>query len=89
MMFSPLIIMLRSRKVGGGNPKRLTITVGDDQLRQIARIARERRTSAAAVIRWALDAYISDQVIKAGALPARGAGGPKVRSNVSAVPHDG
>lgn len=38
---------------------RLTITLGKGQRARIAAIARMRRTSAATVIRWALDEYIA------------------------------
>lgn len=38
--------------------ERLTITLADDQRRRITAIARQRRTSAATVIRWAVDKYL-------------------------------
>lgn len=38
--------------------ERLTITLGAGQRRRIESIANERRTSAATIIRWALDDYI-------------------------------
>jgi len=38
---------------------RLTVTLGDDQRQRIASIARERRTSEATIIRWAVDEYIA------------------------------
>lgn len=53
--------------------QRLTITLGNDQLRQIATLAKRRRTSAAAVIRWALDAYIAENKVKTGASPQESA----------------
>lgn len=49
--------MKRSSK-GTEKPERLTITLGDGQRRQIELIAKDLRTSAATVIRWALDQYI-------------------------------
>jgi len=47
---------VKKRPVKAG---RLTITLGTDQRRLIEAIAIERRTSAATVIRWAVDAYLS------------------------------
>ena len=44
--------------------ERLTITLGVDQRRQIAALARNQRTSEAAVIRWALDEYIAQSSAK-------------------------
>lgn len=41
--------------------ERLTITLGGGQRKQIASIAKQRRTSAATIIRWALDEYIEAQ----------------------------
>lgn len=41
---------------------RLTITMGDDQRGQVELIARRRRTSAASVIRWAIDAYVAKEL---------------------------
>lgn len=47
------------RKSRAAKARRLTITLGGDQRRQIESIAKERRTSAATVIRWAVDDYLS------------------------------
>lgn len=38
---------------------RLTVTLGTDQRRKIEIIAKRLRTSAATIIRWALDEYIA------------------------------
>lgn len=38
---------------------RLTITLGEDQRRQVAAMARQRRTSEASIIRWAVDEYLA------------------------------
>ncbi len=46
--------------------ERLTVTLGDDQRRRIAAIARQRRTSAATVIRWAVDRYLDAHRSQAG-----------------------
>jgi hypothetical protein len=43
------------------NGDRLTISLGEDQRLRIAEIARQRRTSEAAVIRWAVDRFLADQ----------------------------
>ena len=48
-----------------GKPERLTITLGSGQRRRIEAIAKKRRTSAATVIRWALDEYIEANSAKA------------------------
>lgn len=42
--------------------ERLTITLGGGQRQKIEAIAKGRRTSAATVIRWALDEYIESNV---------------------------
>jgi predicted transcriptional regulator len=52
---------MRKLKRTTSKAARLTITLGDDQRREIESIARERRTSSATVIRWAIDQYISEQ----------------------------
>jgi hypothetical protein len=39
--------------------ERLTITLGKGQRRRIEAIAKKNRTSAATVIRWALDEYVA------------------------------
>ncbi len=44
--------------------ERLTITLGDDQRRKIASIAREDRTSIATIIRQAVDCYIARRSLK-------------------------
>ena len=43
---------------------RLTITLGDDQLRWVGAIAREGRTSNATIIRQAVDYYIAGHTSK-------------------------
>jgi predicted transcriptional regulator len=53
-----MISMPRSEKAPTKG-ERLTITLGEDQRRQIAAIAQRRRTSAASIIRWAIDEYIA------------------------------
>lgn len=42
--------------------RRLTITIGQDQRGHVEAIARRRRTSAATVIRWAIDAYVAREL---------------------------
>ncbi len=49
--------MKRASK-GDTTSDRLTITLGAGQRERIESIASERRTSAATIIRWALDEYI-------------------------------
>lgn len=39
-------------------PERLTVTLGGGQRRKIGWMAKQRRTSVATVIRWALDDFI-------------------------------
>lgn len=51
-------MMERSKRGMPSKSERLTITLGSDQRRKLNAIARKRRTSAATVIRWALDEYI-------------------------------
>lgn len=51
--------MKRESRQQPEGPERLTITLGKGQKARIAAIARKQRTSAATVIRWALDAYIA------------------------------
>lgn len=53
--------MAPPRKGARAKSERFTVTLGDDQRRKIAEIARQRRTSEATVVRWALDTYIEDQ----------------------------
>lgn len=53
--------MKREKSDKSGRSERLTITLGSDQRRKLAVIARKRRTSAATVIRWALDEYIASK----------------------------
>lgn len=55
---------MKRRKLLLNKSQRLTITLGIDQRRQIALIARRRRTSAAAIIRWAVDDYIDAHATK-------------------------
>jgi hypothetical protein len=49
--------MKRSGK-SSAKSERLTITLGGGQRQKIGLIAKQHRTSAATVIRWALDEYI-------------------------------
>ena len=53
--------MMKSKNKNGQSvkPERLTITLGAGQRKRISAIASQRRTSAATVIRWALDEYIA------------------------------
>jgi hypothetical protein len=64
--------MKRTEGKSSGKPERLTITLGGGQRRKIEAIAKSRRTSAATVIRWALDEYI-----EANAVGSRGRTKPK------------
>lgn len=50
--------MMKRASKGVATSERLTITLGDGQREKIESIASERRTSAATIIRWALDEYI-------------------------------
>jgi hypothetical protein len=50
---------MKAAKGDESKSDRLTITLGAGQRRLIEAIARMRRTSAATVIRWALDEYIA------------------------------
>jgi len=50
---------MRTKKARSAPAERLTITLGQDQRRRISIIARERRTSEASIIRWAVDEYIA------------------------------
>ena len=47
--------------------KRLTITLGKGQRGRIEAIAKKRHTSAATVIRWAVDSYLAKMVQAHGA----------------------
>lgn len=51
--------MPRQTHQASDRSERLTITLGKGQRSRIALIAKKRRTSAATVIRWALDEYIA------------------------------
>ena len=53
--------MKRAKTDTHAKSERLTITLGEGQRRKIAAIARLHRTSAATVIRWALDQYIAER----------------------------
>ncbi len=56
--------MMRGKTDRSAKSGRLTITLGKDQRREIVAMANERRTSAATVIRWALDEYIAQNRLK-------------------------
>ncbi len=50
--------MMKQGSLNSAKSERLTITLGGGQRQKIEAIATHRRTSAATVIRWALDEYI-------------------------------
>ena len=57
-MCSPVRCNLMKRSGKSSTTERLTITLGGGQRQKIEAIAKDRRTSAATVVRWALDEYI-------------------------------
>jgi hypothetical protein len=62
---SPLWCILMKRDKKSERPKRLTITLARGQRGKIEAIAKRRRTSAATVIRWAVDKYLAAKTVKA------------------------
>lgn len=60
-VFIVSVIPLDAKTSKRRNSDRLTISLGEDQRPRIAEIARQQRTSEAAVIRWAVDRFIADQ----------------------------
>lgn len=65
------MVMCMKRTSPGTSSKaeRLTITLGDDQRRQVEAIARDRRTSSASIIRLAVDEFIAGNAIDGAARP--------------------
>lgn len=51
--------MASTKKRSVGKTGRITVTLGSDQRKKVAEIAKQRRTSEATVVRWALDTYIA------------------------------
>lgn len=54
---SPHWCMPRKKRSFVGEPHRLTVTLGRDQRKAVEVIALRNRTSAATVVRWAVDDY--------------------------------
>jgi hypothetical protein len=64
---SPLWCILMKQDIKSGKSRRLTITLAKGQRGRIEAIARRRHTSAATVIRWAVDKYLAAKTVKARA----------------------
>lgn len=60
------VIMNTPRHEQVEKAERLTVTVGKGQRRQLEVIAKKRRTSAATVVRWALDEYFERHPLNDG-----------------------
>lgn len=57
--------------------ERLTVSLDEDQKRLLDSASRDYRTSAATIIRWALDEYFGARESPAG---RKDSGGPKAKS---------